>query len=212
MTAQKVVVEKDDGSLVLYRRQLRQFGLKEESQSRFTGTAVTKRRISNIKRFCRKIHARFYYDDANWTRSTNYRSTFFAYNPPMAGNTYICVYCGRRIRKEHITIDHIYPVAKIASSRRLQKKLNRKGIRGANAPENLVPACSQCNLRKGTKTGLWVLRAKIGKNESLWRARKLLRLMAAIFTLFIMAGFLLGWFNADIVFERLGNILIRFIL
>ena len=211
MPSHKVAVEKEDGSLIRQRRQLHHLGLSEESAFRFTGTAGSKRRINNIKRFCRKNHARFYFDDPKWTRSADYRSTFFKNNPPLPGNTYMCVYCGRRVRKEDITVDHIYPVAKVSSSLRLQKKLERKGIRSVNSAKNLAPACWRCNSRKGTKTGTWVLRAELGRNESLWRVRKLLRLLAVAFASFIAAGLCFGWFRIDFFIFRLRELLWRLV-
>ncbi len=45
-----------------------------------------------------------------------------------------CRYCGRRARSHHL--DHVVPVSK----------------GGSNHPSNLVVACPDCNLRKGTST------------------------------------------------------------
>jgi len=45
----------------------------------------------------------------------------------MKGNT--CWYCGRRMKKKEITMDHLYP----------------QSLGGPTIPNNLVPACFECN-------------------------------------------------------------------
>lgn len=200
MTPREVVVEKDDGSLAGKRRQLKKLGLTMESPYRFTGVASSNRRIRNIKLFCSRNHARFYFNDIRWVRSANYRQLFFRTYPALPGDRYRCVYCGRKKRKDDITVDHIYPVAKASSSLKAQEKLRKKKIMGVNDPKNLVPACAACNAKKGTKTGIWVIRAKLGKSESLWRIRKLLRAMLTAFMVFAAYGFYAGWFSLDFAF------------
>lgn len=52
----------------------------------------------------------------------------------MKGNT--CWYCGRRMKKKEITMDHLYP----------------QYLGGPTIPNNLVPACFECNNDKGILT------------------------------------------------------------
>ena len=195
----RVAVEKEDGSLMRKHRALRRLGLYMESPQKFVGEASTKKRIRNIRLFCARNRARFYFDDPAWTRSADYRRTFFRCFPPNHGKDYLCAYCGRPVNKMDITVDHIYPVAKVSASLRLQKKMRAKGIRSVNSIDNLAPACLRCNMRKGTKMGLWVVRGRIGKNESLWRWRKMFRAAAAAAAVFIAFGFYKGWFSVGYV-------------
>ena len=193
----RVAVEKDDGTLANHWRQLGQFGLRKVSDTKYSGEVNSERRLRNIRLFCRRNHARFYYDDPRWTRNTDYRNAFFRANAPLYGHTYRCVYCGRKKRQEDITIDHVYPVAKVSSSMRLQKKLMRRGINSVNSTKNLVPACMKCNMRKGTHMGIWIFRAKIGKSEALWKMRKSVRFAAAAGTAFLIAGIWSGRLSLD---------------
>lgn len=50
----------------------------------------------------------------------------------------VCVYCNERLTKRSMTRDHVIP--------------RSKG--GSNTPDNLVPACQNCNMRKSNKP-LW---------------------------------------------------------
>ncbi len=76
--------------------------------------------------------------------------------PPRGGNTILpyryqpgpltftaaleCFYCGGQITYAHATFDHIMP----------RSRIDHLGL--ADAPNNLVVACSPCNLSKGART------------------------------------------------------------
>lgn len=47
-----------------------------------------------------------------------------------------CWYCGKKLKREEITLDHLYP----------------QDLGGPTIPQNLVPACVKCNGRKGNLT------------------------------------------------------------
>ena len=47
-----------------------------------------------------------------------------------------CYYCGRKIMPNKITLDHIYP----------------RSLGGPTIPQNLIPACKNCNEKKGNMT------------------------------------------------------------
>lgn len=49
---------------------------------------------------------------------------------------YQCQYCGKRLSKTHLTLDHIVPVVQ----------------QGGKSWENIVTACKPCNQRKGGRT------------------------------------------------------------
>lgn len=186
------VVEKSDGSLDRHQKELKRLGLRRVSSTMYCGETMSEKKVRKVKLFCSRNYARFYYDDPKWLRNTSYRGTFFRNNPPMRGGTYICVYCGRKIKKDRITVDHVYPIARASSSLRMQKKLERKGIRDINAKENLVPACWNCNMKKGTKMGTWIIRARIGKSRVIWRVRKGIRLAVSAFAVYFLYGIYTG--------------------
>jgi 5-methylcytosine-specific restriction endonuclease McrA len=54
-----------------------------------------------------------------------------------------CQYCGRHLRREHCTVDHVVPKHFF--------RTNKSTVR-FSAFENVVTACKRCNSRKGSKT------------------------------------------------------------
>lgn len=52
-------------------------------------------------------------------------------------DSYTCSYCGHRGTALTLEVDHVLPVSR----------------GGSNAPENLVAACWECNVEKGSRTG-----------------------------------------------------------
>jgi hypothetical protein len=77
--------------------------------------------------------------------------------------------------RENTTVDHLYPVGRVARDLTLQKKLARKGIQNINDTKNLVAACKRCNDRKKDAMGVWILKGKIGRYKWLWWVRYLVR-------------------------------------
>lgn len=103
------------------------------------------------------------------------RNEFFAKNKTVSGR-YRCAYCGRKLAREKITIDHIFPVHCMEEYPAVRRRAALFGIRGSNDLKNLVPACSRCNLRKGTRMGWWIIKGFLGRTWWYWPVRKLLRL------------------------------------
>ncbi|MGL4607467.1 MAG: HNH endonuclease [Eubacteriaceae bacterium] len=109
--------------------------------------------------------------DPRYVRSHDYRKNFFSVN---SGYTYKneayyqCVYCGKFVKQQDVTIDHLFPVAKAQESHFNQKVLKKLKINDINQVENLVPACGRCNGRKGSKMGLWLIRGLLGKSLLFW--------------------------------------------
>lgn len=60
----------------------------------------------------------------------------FMYKLTIAEKGRKCFYCGTELKKEEITMDHLYP----------------QDLGGPTIPNNLVPSCSKCNSRKGNLT------------------------------------------------------------
>ena len=111
-----------------------------------------------------------------YTRSADYRKTFFTNNPPVVKEKYRCAYCGWKFIVEDITVDHIFPVHKLSHNESVRKRAKRFGIHNANGKENLCAACRKCNSKKGTKMGLWVIKGFLGRIEFLWKIRISLRI------------------------------------
>ncbi len=96
--------------------------------------------------------------------------------PPRSGNTILpyrydpgpltftagleCFYCGGQVTYAHATFDHIMP----------RSRIEHLGL--ADAPNNLVVACSPCNLSKGTrKFDEWLvtlIKRSMGRNVGQW--------------------------------------------
>lgn len=150
----------------------------------FVGYIQSERAVKKIKYYCQNHKLKFKINNSLGTRSSDYRRIFFIYNKPAIRNKYICAYCGRLLSKDKVTVDHLYPIGKAAKSVKYQKKLNRRGVKNINEPKNLVPACKRCNMHKSAKTGLWIIRGKIGRYKYIWYIRWVLRLVLFIFIIY----------------------------
>ena len=60
----------------------------------------------------------------------------FMYKLTLACKGKQCYYCGRKLKKEEITMDHLYP----------------QDLGGPTIPNNLAPCCTECNTKKGCLT------------------------------------------------------------
>lgn len=161
-------------------RRLRQYGLSVWDRDVCRG-AVTEKKSVALRSYCRKAHLHFAYDNGYGSRSTSYRTEFFAaYPPPIRHRFYFCAYCGRLVPAKDVTVDHLYPIGKVSKNLKLQKKMNRLGIRSVNDVRNLVPACSSCNQKKGTRMGRWIMRGRFGRHPALWVIRHTLRFTLAV--------------------------------
>ena len=150
----------------------------------FVGYIPSERTVKKIKYYCQNHRLKFKINNSLGTRSGDYRRIFFIYNKPAIRDKYICAYCGRLLSKDKVTVDHLYPIGKASKSIKYQKKLNRRGMKNINEPKNLVPACKRCNMRKSAKTGLWIIRGKIGRYKYVWYIRWSLRLALFIFIIY----------------------------
>ena len=132
------------------------------------------------EQWCRWKRLRIDVIPEQYTRSSDYRKTFFDHNKPAVEAKYRCAYCGRKFLYKDTTVDHIFPVNELSYSSRVRKMAAKRGIYGANDEKNLVAACRKCNSKKGTKMGIWILRGFIGKSETFWRVRTIFRTTLAI--------------------------------
>lgn len=116
-----------------------------------------------------------------YNRSKDYRQKFIRMHPPDKHGKYRCVYCGKRIKKDEMQVDHVIPVGAMRRHRLLRTHL--KG--GVNDISNLVPSCRKCNLKKSSKTWLhYRIRARLGSHEGYWAFRKILRIVVILFVCF----------------------------
>lgn len=134
----------------------------------------SKRDCRKMERFCERKGFRLQAVPSQYTRSSDYRRQFFANQPPLRGMRYRCAYCGRKKKKEDITIDHIFPVHGLELSERVRRRAALHGIHGANDLRNLCTACRRCNQRKGAKMGGWITKGFLGRHEWYWRLRHFL--------------------------------------
>lgn len=180
------VARKHGGSMWAYRRKMESFGLRYCPKDRsYRGKISEKKLLRKIMRYCWWHGLKFGLEDEFSKRSSDYRQAFFRTHKPAFGNTYFCAYCGRPVSRKKITVDHLYPVAKVHASPGLQKKLKAMGAESVNDPINLVPACKRCNSRKGTRTGTWIITGRIGSHQKLWFLRWSLRFILAAAVLVI---------------------------
>lgn len=118
-----------------------------------------------------------------YERDDMYRTRYIAAHPPKHGK-YRCVYCGRRITKEKMQVDHIIAVNRVKKNW-LYRLCVPKGI---NELENLVCSCPKCNRRKGDKGGLWAIRGKFWKIcLPIYVVLRLMLLVAIIFAILAIA-------------------------
>ena len=130
-------------------------------------------------------------------------------NEPRVQAKYRCAYCGKLFEEHNITVDHIYPVAKMVSSEDVRNDAAKHGIMETNDLNNLVAACKSCNEKKSDKMGLWILRGLFGRKESNWRIlygtiAAIIAIIAAVFikTVIwpIIAPIITGEYGLAIVF------------
>ena len=183
-----VVVDCRSRGILRYHFRLRRFGLDRGEGKKYRGL-VTERKLERLKAYCREKHLKFYIDHRYGTRGSSYRARFLRNNDPVLGMFYFCAYCGRPVSKKYVTVDHLYPVAKVSRDPALQKKLRRQGIDDLNSEKNLVPACYRCNQKKAAQMGAWIRKGKIGRHAWVWVLRWMLRI-AVLVTIVLAIAYL----------------------
>lgn len=158
---------------------LKTYGLQMNENGVYEG-CLNKRDYKKLNAICLRKKLKLRLNNNFTIRSTDYRKKFFLENPPIFFNHYFCAYCGRIVGTKKITVDHLYPVNSTKKSLALQEKLKNKGYSNINDIKNLVPACKTCNSLKSDKLGIWIIRGKIGRIQSLWVPRHLIRITCLI--------------------------------
>lgn len=161
-----------------YRKDLVDMGFRFD-KSRGRGSWVLREscdryEINSLKRFCRIRKLNICVTDRNMTRSSDYRKTYKDKDRKLR-----CAYCGKRLDKKNMTVDHIIPVSRFRGNRS-KAWLNLLHIRNINEPANLAPACRRCNTKKGSKGGLWIIRGFLGKNYYIRTAMNITRTLVIV--------------------------------
>lgn len=125
--------------------------------------------LEQARTFCKRHWLRLFIDYPQYRRNSTYRRIYFESHPGLLGRDfYFCSYCGRLLRKDRITVDHLFAVKAVQRSAFLKWILQELKIEGVNNQKNLVASCARCNERKGTKGGVWILRGLIGRHPLFW--------------------------------------------
>lgn len=151
--------------------------------------------ISNIIA-CHKYKYKKY--DKCWNRSSNYRSEFFKhYHGP-----YRCAYCGKKLTRSTLEVDHFIPVAKAKSSVKARMLLWINAIYNVNNYRNLVPACHKCNAAKSDNMGRWIIIGSFGRYYYFW---PILYCLLAVFSVALLywVTYILGF--SDVIIQALRN-------
>lgn len=150
----------------------------------YEGSIKSSWAVTSLKRLCRQNKVKFEINNDFGKRSTTYRAEYFKHNKPIYKKFYRCVYCGRLLSRKKITVDHIYPVKKVNESTYYQDKLKRMGADSVNDYRNLVSACFRCNAKKSSKTGWWIIKAKIGSMKYYWLVVHIIEFIIFILVLY----------------------------
>lgn len=179
-----LVVRCDSREKDAYKGKLRRLGLRWDNDA-FYG-CVKYRRYKQIDRYCDANGLMVKIDSGFAKRSGNYRNMFFKYHEPQIGKYYLCSYCGRLLKPEKVTVDHLYPIKKSRDDPKTQHKLRKMGLHDVNDPKNLVAACEKCNAKKAAKTGKWIFWGKIGQSTTLWIIRKIIRACLIALAIYVL--------------------------
>ena len=112
-------------------------------------------------------------DPPKYDRATTCRKDFFANTLPDKINRkgekiYHCAYCGRKLKKNTLEVDHIIPVDAVKNHYLPRLYIKLFGLKSINSPKNLTASCHRCNAKKSKKRGFWIVRGYLGKHKSFW--------------------------------------------
>ena len=147
------------------------YGLKKDDYGAYRGTLNSRRKYDKLRKYCEKKRLFLRTDNEFGKRGGSYRDIFFRENLPAFMGRYFCAYCGKLLKKDDVTVDHLYPLGIAYRDIDVQEKLKKAGIEGINDPKNLVAACYECNQKKGKSTGRWITKGRIGRHPWVWKLR-----------------------------------------
>ena len=126
---------------------------------------INKEELDYYKEVCKFYNFRFKVIDPNFKRSGSYIDIYFQNKKALLGKYYLCAYCQKVLRKEEVTIDHIFPVSRTSRSKFLIYICHCLKINNINDYRNLVCCCKSCNSRKQSKVGKWTILGFLGKTN-----------------------------------------------
>lgn len=93
----------------------------------YTGNLNIKK-YRSLKKICDRHGITLIINNDYGKRSSDYRKIFFDTFPSDEYGKYYCAYCGKRLAKDKVTVDHLYPVKKGGQSLKIQKKLKKRAF------------------------------------------------------------------------------------
>lgn len=172
-----------------YRKELRELGLnfKRTDSGGYWWTDDDSRQ-RELLNFCNKRKLIIVQEDSRYTRSANYRTEFIRHNKGYKGNRtmYHCAYCGRKIKKDEMQVDHLIAVNKVKKHILPRLFMHLCGIHNVNDTKNLVASCSRCNQRKSDNQGFWLVRGFFGRSIWFWRIFHTIIAILVIFVIYML--------------------------
>lgn len=175
-------------------RKLCRNGVDRFGENKLIGN-VSLRQYDRITGICEKNGLNFWLDNNFRNRGNKYRGVFFRNHRPVIFGMYYCAYCGKLLRKNDVTVDHLYSISAVGRDARMQRKMRRKGYRNVNDQRNLVASCERCNLKKGEHQGFWVIRGSFGRMNLYWTFRHLFNFSLLIFVLIFVYAYLCRFYD-----------------
>lgn len=156
-----------------YKNELKSLGLSFKKTGKYSGYWYTDddSRQRELLKFCNKRKLTIEREEEKYTRSSDYRTQFFKHNKGYKhdGKTYHCAYCGKKIKKDELEVDHVVAIDAVKNHILARLFIFLLGIHNINDTKNLVASCKKCNRKKSNKQGLWVLRGYLGRHIWFWR-------------------------------------------
>lgn len=177
-----VVIDNGHSKTFIYKDDIKKMGFKYDANCQNWQKEInTEEELNDVELYCGKRGLAVISPFTK--RSNNYRDIFFENNPPVdKRKRYRCVYCGRKLKRNKVSVDHLISVYRSQISQKSRNKLRKMNCTSVNDVKNLVPSCKHCNSSKGYWLYPWIWMAKIGKNEKFWKIKNIIFYGAIIYT------------------------------
>lgn len=159
----------DDYKTVYSRRSaLKKNGYTYSQSKKCWSKKIYKHQIGRERRFLLRAGLKGRVYSLENMRGPHYRQDYFKTHAPDRRGYYQCVYCGRKLIRHDVTVDHMIPIHRAATSFWIRLLLTLFGMENVNDPKNLVASCRACNTKKGSKLGLWLVFGCLGRWRFFW--------------------------------------------
>mgnify|MGYP003504843294 CR=1 FL=1 len=177
-----VVIDNGHSKTFIYKDDIKKMGFKYDANCQNWQKEInTEEELNDVELYCGKRGLAVISPFTK--RSNNYRDIFFENTPPVdKRERYRCVYCGRKLKRNKVSVDHLISVYRSQISQKSRNKLRKMNCTSVNDVKNLVPSCRHCNSSKGYWLYPWIWMAKIGKNEKFWKIKNIIFYGAIIYT------------------------------